>query len=194
MAAKKLVSIGFKKLEGIELPKFATKGSVGFDLKAISCKSVFSGIKEIEEKTREKSLVDNYFVLRPFERALLGTGLFPEIPSGYWIEVNGKSGKTLKQGIIVQRGIIDTDYKGEIGIVIQNTSNFLQKIELNQFIAQGIVHKTEQCEIVEIEQQSESERGTAGFGEITESIESNDTSTESTDTASVGEESTKTVE
>jgi dUTP pyrophosphatase len=166
MATKKL-TIGFKKVEGVELPSFATKGSIGFDLKAVSCKSVYSGIREIEEKTREKTLVDNYLMLRPFERALLGTGLFAEIPTGYWIEITGKSGKTLKQGVIVLRGIVDSDYRGEIGIIIQNTSNFLQKIELNQFIAQGIVHKAEIPDFKFVETISETERGEKGFGEQT---------------------------
>jgi dUTP pyrophosphatase len=164
MAVKKKLRIGVLQTPGIELPTFATNGSVGFDLKATSVLKVYSGIREVDEKTREKSLVDGYIVLRPFERALIGTGLFLEIPAGYWIRITAKSGKSLKQGIIVIPGTIDSDYKGEIGIIIQNVSNFLQKIELNKWIAQGIVHKAEQPIFEFIEQQSESQRGDGGFG------------------------------
>ena len=152
------------KNDGVELPTFATPGSVGFDLKGISLLKVFNGIKEIPLERFQRSLDQGFFILRPFERALVGTGIKMELPPELWVKIQPKSGNSLKKGILVYEGTIDSDYRGEVGIVIQNSSNYMMRIDLGTYLAQGVLYHSIQDQFVWADELSDSERGEGGFG------------------------------
>ena len=127
------------------LPKYETIASAGMDLRANLSESI---------------------ILKPFERTLVKTGLFMELPVGYEAQVRPRSGLALKKGITVLNspGTIDADYRGEIGVILINLSNEDFVIENGERIAQLVIAKYEQAEFIEVNELSETSRGTGGFG------------------------------
>jgi dUTP pyrophosphatase len=127
------------------LPKYETTSSAGMDLRANLTESI---------------------VLKPFERILVKTGLFIELPVGYEAQVRPRSGLALKKGITVLNtpGTIDADYRGEIGVILINLSNEDFVIENGERIAQLVIAKYEQAELIEVNELSETQRGAGGFG------------------------------
>lgn len=128
-----------------ELPNYETPGAAGMDLRA-----------HIAEK----------ITIKPMERCLVKTGLFLEIPIGYEAQVRPRSGLALKKGITVLNspGTIDTDYRGEVGVILVNLSNENFEIHPGDRIAQLVfaAHATAQLEpVISLEN---TERGTGGFG------------------------------
>ena len=91
-----------------ELPKYKTPGSAGADLRA-----------NIDEPVR----------LQPGERALVPTGIHIELPVGYEGQVRGRSGNAIKLGVVAHLGTIDSDYRGDIGVIIFN--NGYEPVEIN---------------------------------------------------------------
>lgn len=127
------------------LPQYATKGSSGMDIRAS---------------------LDIPVTLQPLERTLIPTGLFVEIPNGYEIQIRPRSGLAIKQGItcLNSPGTIDSDYRGEIKIILINLSSEEQVINHGDRIAQMIVQKTERAEFEQVELLNETERAAGGFG------------------------------
>ena len=127
------------------LPQYATEGSSGMDIRA------FLNIPVI---------------LKPLERALIPTGLFVEIPAGYEIQIRPRSGSAIKQGItcLNSPGTIDSDYRGEIKIILINLSSEEQVIDHSDRIAQMIVQKVEKAEWEQVEILNETVRAQGGFG------------------------------
>ena len=105
-------------------------------------------------------------VLQSLERTLIPTGLFIEIPNGYEIQIRPRSGLAIKQGITCLNtpGTIDSDYRGEIKIILINLSSEEQVINPGDRIAQMIIQKTERAEFIEVEILNETERAAGGFG------------------------------
>lgn len=128
------------------LPNYETENSAGMDLRAY--------------------LPDGQIVIKPLQRVLVPTGLFMEIPVGYEGQVRPRSGLAIKNGITVLNspGTIDADYRGEIKVILINLSDNDFVINSGDRIAQLIIAKCEQMEIVEVESLSETERGAGGFG------------------------------
>lgn len=128
------------------LPKYETSLSAGMDLRAY--------------------LPDGPVTLNPMERTLVKTGLFMELPAGYETQVRPRSGLALKKGITVLNspGTIDADYRGEICVILINLSNEPFVINDGERIAQMVIARHEQAEIVEVQELSDTERGTGGFG------------------------------
>ena len=128
------------------LPNYETVNSAGMDLRAY--------------------LPDGQMVIKPLQRVLVPTGLFLEIPVGYEGQVRPRSGLAIKNGITVLNspGTIDADYRGEIKVILINLSDTDFVINSGDRIAQLIIAKCEQMEIVEVESLSETERGAGGFG------------------------------
>lgn len=128
-----------------ELPKYETVASAGMDLRANLSESI---------------------TLKPFERTLVKTGLFIELPVGYEAQVRPRSGLALKKGITVLNspGTIDADYRGEIGVILINLSDQDFIIENGERIAQLVIAKYEQAELIEVNELSETSRGAGGFG------------------------------
>jgi dUTP pyrophosphatase len=128
------------------LPKYETQYSAGLDLKAFLPKGPIT--------------------LEPLQRGLVKTGLFIELPVGYEAQVRPRSGLALKKGITVLNspGTIDADYRGEICVILINLSQEPFVINDGERIAQMVVARHEQAELVQVEELSETERGTGGFG------------------------------
>ena len=127
------------------LPEYATKGASGMDIRAS---------------------LDIPLTLQPLERNLIPTGLFVEIPQGYEIQIRPRSGLAIKQGITCLNtpGTIDSDYRGEIKIILINLSSEEQAINPGDRIAQMIIQKTERAEFEQVEILNNTERATGGFG------------------------------
>jgi dUTP pyrophosphatase len=127
------------------LPQYETTGSAGLDLRA-----------NIAEPIR----------LGPLERNLVPTGLYIELPLGYEAQVRPRSGLAIKKGLglVNSPGTIDSDYRGEIKIILVNLSNEPQTVEPGERIAQMVIARYEQIQWEEVETLSETERGAGGFG------------------------------
>lgn len=104
--------------------------------------------------------------LKPLERALVGTGLFIELPVGYEAQIRPRSGMAYKHGITVLNspGTIDADYRGEIKVLLVNLSNDTFTISHGDRVAQMVVAPHEQVEWEETNQLSDTDRGAGGYG------------------------------
>lgn len=150
---------------GTIVPKFATEGSVGFDLQFKSLKEVWNGTKQVELLRFEQNLEQESLIrLGGFEKAKIGTGIYIEIPKGFEAQVRGKSGISLKTPINVIHGTIDSDYRGEICVIIQNSSKYSTDIYLDSFIAQLIISPIVQPTWNIVDKMTSTERGDGGFG------------------------------
>ena len=127
------------------MPEYATEDAAGFDISAY---------------------LDEPFVLKAGERALVPTGLYFEVPKGYEAQVRARSGLAIKHGIGLVNGIgtIDADYRGEVRVPMINWSNEDFVINDGDRIAQVIVTSYEKVEIELASEISDTERGTGGFG------------------------------
>lgn len=157
--------------EGVELPKYETPNSAGLDVKAISILKVFKGDAEVEgdklEKIKENFIERGFIKLRGFERILFGTGIkVADMPQDVELQVRNRSGVALKRGLLVANspGTVDSDYRGEIGVIIYNSSPFLNKVEKNERIAQIIPAKVHKEEFNVVLTSTETSRGEGGFG------------------------------
>ena len=131
--------------EGVKLPVYQTAGSAGADVCACL----------------EKTLV-----LKPFERFAVPTGLFCQIPYGYEIQVRPRSGLAFKNGITCLNtpGTIDSDYRGEIKVILINLGNEPFTINNGDRIAQLVAAPVTQVDFVLTDELDETKRGTGGFG------------------------------
>ena len=127
------------------LPTYTTQGSSGMDLRAF---------------------LDNSEVLDPMQIKAITTGLFVELPLGYEGQVRPRSGLALKQGLTVLNtpGTIDSDYRGEIKVILINLSGEEQKIKPGERIAQLVVQKVDRVQLKLVDKLQKSERGVGGFG------------------------------
>ena len=141
----KKVEVKVVREKGVELPKYETKGSAGMDVRA--------NIKEP-------------IILKSLERILIPTGLKVAIPEGYEIQVRPRSGLAIKHGITMLNtpGTVDSDYRGELKVIVVNLSNEAYTIEPNERIGQFVLNKIEQIEFIEVEELDSTERGEGGFG------------------------------
>ncbi|SEF46054.1 dUTP pyrophosphatase [Caloramator fervidus] len=129
----------------LPLPRYMTQGSAGIDLYA----------NVSEEVT-----------LNPNEIKLIPTGIAISLPKGYEAQIRPRSGLALKHGISLVNtpGTIDSDYRGEIGVIMINFGNKPFIIKRGDRIAQMIINKVEIPEIIEVEELDNTERGEGGFG------------------------------
>ena len=128
-----------------QLPAYATPESAGMDLRANVAAPV---------------------VLRPLERRIIPTGLYMALPPGYEAQVRPRSGLAFKHGVTVLNspGTIDSDYRGELGVLLVNLSNEDFTIQAGERIAQMVIARHEQGEFVEVEELDDTERGAGGYG------------------------------
>jgi len=137
-----------KKLEnsqGLALPKYETNGSAGMDLIAS---------------------IDEDIIIKSGEIKLNKTGIAIALEKGSEAQIRPRSGLALKNGITVLNtpGTIDSDYRGEICVILINHSKLDFVVSRGMRIAQMIIAKYEQAEIIEVENLDETIRGTSGFG------------------------------
>jgi len=125
------------------IPQYQSKDAAGFDLHSI----------------------ENY-TIQPNERVLIKTGLSMAIDSGYELQIRPRSGLAYKNGITVLNapGTIDSDYRGEIMVLLINHSNDEFIIKVGERIAQGVINAIIQTSFIEVKNLDETKRGSGGFG------------------------------
>ena len=133
--------------EGLPLPAYETSGSAGMDLRAAVP-------------------ADQALTLAPGARALVPTGLKIALEQGYEAQVRPRSGLALKHGItcLNSPGTVDSDYRGEVGVILINHGQDAFVIQRGERIAQMVIAKHEQAEMVEVGALDETARGAGGFG------------------------------
>lgn len=138
------MKIKVMSLSGV-LPGYETEGSAGMDIQAY---------------------VKEPVIIKPGCRALIPTGLFMEIPSGYEVQIRARSGLAVKYGIGLTNGIgtIDSDYRGEIKVSLINWGDEVFTVNNGDRIAQMVVARYEKAELEMADALSETERGHGGFG------------------------------
>jgi len=136
----KVVNMG-----SLSLPEYKTAGASGVDLMAN---------------------LESTVVLKPMERFMVPTGLFVEIPEGYEAQIRGRSGLAAKNGISLANGVgtIDSDYRGEIKVILINLGNEPFEIKHGDRVAQMILAKYEKIEFTLVDSLEETDRGSGGFG------------------------------
>ena len=140
------ICLRFKKKDNsVSLPEYKTVGSAGADIKAH---------------------LSSPITILPLERKSIPTGLFPEIPVGYEIQIRPRSGLAFNSGITVLNtpGTIDSDYRGEIKICLINLSNDSFTVNNGDRIAQMVVAPVIQSTFSEVDEITSTERGEGGFG------------------------------
>lgn len=128
-----------------DLPNYQTEGSAGMDLRA-----------DIEAP----------ITLKPLERALVPTGLFIELPKGTEAQIRPRSGLAFKHGLTVLNspGTIDSDYRGEIKVLLVNLSNDSFTIEDGERVCQMVIARHEQIAWEEVTELEDTSRSAGGFG------------------------------
>lgn len=138
------MKIQIKKLyQDAYIPKYQTSGAAGFDLHSIEDTTISSG-----------------------QSRLIKTGLAMAIEDGYELQIRPRSGLALKNGITVLNtpGTIDSDYRGEIMVLLINHSKQDFIIKKGDRIAQGVVSKVYQADFIEMPELDHTQRGSGGFG------------------------------
>jgi len=127
------------------LPAYETAGSAGMDIRAF---------------------VEAEVILKPFERKLVPTGLFIELPLGYEAQLRPRSGLAFKHGISLPNSpaTIDSDYRGEIKVALINLSNEDFSIKNGDRIAQMIIAQHSRAEWISVQELNDTDRGHGGFG------------------------------
>jgi dUTP pyrophosphatase len=127
------------------LPEYATSGSSGMDLRAFIPEPLY---------------------IEPLQRAMVPTGIFIELPENIEAQVRPRSGLALKQGItcLNSPGTVDSDYRGEIKVILINLSGEQQVIHSGDRIAQMVIQQVEKILWVPVDTLNESDRGAGGFG------------------------------
>ncbi len=130
---------------GNDMPVYATPGSAGMDIRA--------NLAELIN-------------LQPLQRQIVPTGLFIELPEGYEAQVRPRSGMANKQGItcLNSPGTVDSDYRGEIKVILINLSDSVQTIKHGDRIAQMVISKVEKAKWDLVQQLNNTKRGEGGFG------------------------------
>ena len=127
------------------IPAYETEQSAGMDLRAN---------------------INEPITLKPLERAIIKTGLFIALPTGFEAQVRPRSGLAAKKGITVLNspGTVDADYRGEIGVILVNLSNEDFIVQDGERVAQLVIAKHERVTWEEVDVLNETERGAGGFG------------------------------
>jgi dUTP pyrophosphatase len=139
------ISVNIVNKSANELPAYATEGSAGMDLRAN---------------------LEATVTLMPLERMLIPTGLFIQLPDDHEAQIRPRSGLAIKQGITCLNtpGTIDSDYRGEIKVILINLSNEPQPVHHGDRIAQMVIAKVEKAALFLVEQLDDTLRGEGGFG------------------------------
>lgn len=161
--------IKFILKDGVKIPEYATPESSGRDVRAMNILKIYNGSKEVPEAhlefVRNNFIARGYINMRPSERILFGTGLVvAHMPSNIEIQVRPRSGMSLKKGIYCSFGTVDSDYRGEIGVILTNNTSGLNTIKLGDRVAQIVPAQVDRITISESFSIIETERGESGFG------------------------------
>jgi len=144
----KKITMQIQRREGntdLPLPKYMSEGSSGMDVYAATTEAV---------------------ALQKGERALIPTGISVAVPKGYEVQVRPRSGLAAKHGISIVNapGTIDSDYRGEVKVILMNLGDEEFVVERGMRIAQLVVQPVFRAEIEEVEELGDTARGEGGFG------------------------------
>ena len=130
---------------GLELPSYATDGSAGFDLRAA---------------------VNEPITIQPMQRALIPLGFKVSFSPKYEIQVRSRSGLALKKGVMVLNspGTVDSDYRGEMMVILANFGNEPFVVNRGDRIAQGLMVRVEKANFTKVVSVENTNRGEGGFG------------------------------
>ncbi len=146
------VNVAFKRLEEeAKVPFYGSSEAAGADLHA----DVFASTKG-DERMR--------YTLKPGERKLFKTGIALELPTGFYAKIEGRSGLAYKHGIAVLGGVIDSDYRGDIGVILLNTGTEDFEVKQDDRIAQLIIQPYVRAIFFEAELLGDTHRAQGGFG------------------------------
>ena len=140
------VTVKFQRhADDVILPDYATPGAAGMDIAAH---------------------LDTAVTLAPFARAAIATGFSMQLPSGYEAQIRPRSGLALKHGVTVANapGTIDSDYRGEVAVILINLSQQDYTITPGMRIAQMVIAPVTHCRFEDTLQLDMSDRGAGGFG------------------------------
>ena len=139
-------ALNYEKLsDRAKAPKRATPGSIGLDL--FTPTDIFIPAKQ---------------------QVLMHTDLILVPTQGHYIRIASKSSLALKYGLTIEGGVVDPDYRGNVGVLLRNNSDEAQILERGEAIAQVIMEKAAMPEVVEMKITKDTQRGTGGFGSTTE--------------------------
>ena len=139
------LNIQIVRQPGAQLPRYMTEHAAGMDIHAV---------------------VEETIIIKPGERVLLGTGISVAIPPGYEAQIRPRSGLALKHGIgmVNGPGTIDSDYRGEIGIILINWGEAPFVVRMGDRIAQMVLSKVYRADFQNVEMLDATKRGEGGFG------------------------------
>ncbi len=139
------IKIKIVNISNNPLPQYETPGSAGMDIRAMLSEPI---------------------MIKPLQRVLIPTGLSIELPDGYEAQVRPRSGLAFKKGLSVLNspGTIDSDYRGEIKVILINLSNETVVINTGERIAQLVIARYEKASLTEVDELSDTQRGEGGFG------------------------------
>ena len=135
------MKVKIKLSKDAKMPTYGTRGAAGADLYAATSVTIPSG-----------------------GRCLIPTGVSVEIPEGHFCYVMGRSGNTIKRGLYVALGLVDEDYRGEIGVMAFNQSDEAISFAKGDRVAQMVILPYPKVEFNEVDELSETERGKGGYG------------------------------
>jgi dUTP pyrophosphatase len=138
-------------------PVYSSAEAAAMDLKS-------SGVFLTNLDFVQQEVSSDEFILGAGERVGAKTGLHIELPKGYWGSIRGRGGLSLKQGIDTLGGVLDSDFRGEVVVILVNTSKKPVTISKYERIAQMVVMKHESPKLILSKKLSETERGHKGFG------------------------------
>lgn len=140
-----MIKVKVQMMDGASLPEYQSGGSAGADLRAV---------------------LDAPVILPPGKTKLIPTGLFIEIPEGYEAQIRPRSGLALKHGItfLNSPGTIDSDYRGEIKIIMTNFGEENFTVENGMRIGQIVFARVFRGEFIEVKELNKTERDEGGFG------------------------------
>jgi len=140
-----MITFDIKIKEGVILPKYETKLSSGMDVRAF---------------------IDSQIDIPPGEFRLIKTGISMEIPQGFELQIRPRSGLAIKNGVTVLNspGTVDSDYRGDIGVILINHSKDTFTVSPQDRIAQFVFSRYSVASFNQVESLSETDRGEGGFG------------------------------
>ena len=144
-------------LWGMSNVSYSKDGDAAIDLKA-------SGKWVIDLDHEKQELDQDSYLIKPNERILVKTGIEVAIPKGCWGNIKGRSGHAFHHGIHVLGGVIDENYRGEVGVILVNLSQKPFEVNKNDRVAQMIISEYKRVKIEYVNELDDTNRNKDGFG------------------------------
>lgn len=140
-----------------------TEEASGYDLRMFYGTADYYGTKNIKEIRNIHPKID-HIIIYPYCRVVVPTGIKLELPKDVEAVIRPRSGMSSKEGLMCVLGTIDSDYRGELGVILYNTTDSFKSIEVGQRIAQLVFQKKQSITLIETNNLTHTSRGEKGFG------------------------------